>query len=178
MPRVSVILYCPALSVVVCVTCWKLDRPDSSRQSTTSTPDGGGLLVSPPEITTFRPAVDGSGEAAIVNAPDVHGVVQQALVQQFVAEQHVLDCAQQVAVGLGSTGRPGRDRVESAGVGSRNEQCPRARLRGQRDAASSATAPAGQSIATTHNEATSDRSDDGTIKRRIAENRDTAYPDL
>ena len=64
------------------------------------------MLVRPPEITTFRPAVDGSGEDAIVSAPDVHGVVQQAVVQHAVVQhavvqqaadcaQHALDCTQQ-----------------------------------------------------------------------------------
>ncbi len=83
-------MYCPALSVVVCVTWWKVDCPESSRHSTTWTPDGAGLLVRPPEITTFRPAVDGSGEEAIVSAPDVHGVAQQAVVQHAVVQHAVV----------------------------------------------------------------------------------------
>ena len=92
-------LYCPALSVVVCAIWVKVDCPESSRHSATVTPDGGGLLVRPPEITTFRPAVDGSGEEAIVNVPDVHwaqqAVVQQVVVQHVVVQQAVV---QQVPV--------------------------------------------------------------------------------
>ena len=81
-PALSVNLYCPALSVVVCAAWWKVDWPDSSRHSTTVAPATAGLLVKPPEITTFRPAVDGSGEEAIVSAPGVHGVAQQAVCMQ------------------------------------------------------------------------------------------------
>ena len=39
-------------------------------------------------------------------------------------------------------------------------------------------APAGLSIASTHSEAARKRSDDGTIRRRIAEIRQGAYPHL
>ncbi len=95
-PRFIVILYCPALSVVVCVTWWKLDWPESSRHSTTVAP-ATGLLVSPPEITTCRPAVDGSGEAAIVKPVGVHAV-------QHVVVQHVVDVQQVPLVGVGQHG--------------------------------------------------------------------------
>jgi hypothetical protein len=101
-PGFSVSLYCPALSVVVCATWWKLDWPDNSRHSATVAPAAGGLLVKPPEITTFRPAVDGSGDAAIVSPPEVHGVTQQVVWAQQVPDdagqqlvgtgQHVMTC--------------------------------------------------------------------------------------
>ena len=90
-PAFIVILYCPALSVVVCVTWWKLDWPDSLRHKSTVAP-ATGLLVSPPEITTFRPAVEGSGEAAIVRPVGVHAVQHVAVVQ------HVDVVGQQVPV--------------------------------------------------------------------------------
>ncbi|MGH2884889.1 MAG: hypothetical protein ACRDPA_19665, partial [Solirubrobacteraceae bacterium] len=64
--------------------------------SATVAPAAGGLLVKPPEITTFRPAVDGSGDDAIDSPPVVHGVTQQvACVQQ------ALDDAGQQLVGTG-----------------------------------------------------------------------------
>jgi hypothetical protein len=177
MPRGSVILYCPALSVVVCVTWWKLDCHESSRQSTTWTPDGGGLLVRPPEITTFRPAVDGSGEDAIVNAPEVHGVVQQAVVQHVLPEQHVPPCAQQVPADWQQTVAGAASLGALTGVGQHGMTIPGSRCCGQMTCVLAA-APAGVSIASTHSEAASNRTDDGRMRRRIAENRRRDYPYL
>ncbi len=181
MPRVSVILYCPALSVVVFVTWWKVDCPDSSRQSTTWTPDGGGLLVRPPEITTFRPAVDGSGEDAIVNAPGAHWVVQQAVVQQVVV-QHVVPPQQLVPVDGQQTMEGSAPEVAPplgplTGVGQQGGTIiPRSPCCGQMTCVLPA-APAGLSSARTHSEVARNSSDDGT-RRRIGGNRRTAYPYL
>jgi hypothetical protein len=57
------------------------------------------LLVKPPEMTTFRPAVDGSGDDAIVSPPVVHGVTQQA-----ACAQQAPDDAGQQLVGTGQHG--------------------------------------------------------------------------
>jgi hypothetical protein len=70
------------------------------------------LLVSPPEITTCRPAVDGSGEAAIVKPVGVHAV-------QHVAVQHVVDVQQVPLVGVGQ-------QVPLVGVGQHGTKSGRA----------------------------------------------------
>ena len=167
-PALSVNLYCPALSVVVCAAWWKVDWPGSSRHSTTVAPATAGLLVTPPEITTFRPAVDGSGEEAIVSAPGVHGVAQQAV---CVPE----DCGQQF-VGTGQHGTMRGLLVApfvlcAPLVGSGQQGMTPARCWGQMMWGTLPAAPAGLSIAMTHSEAARNRSDDGTIRRRIADNR-------
>ena len=87
-PRFSVNVYRPALSVVVCATWWKLDWRASLRHSITWAP-ATGVPTAAPEITTFCPALDGSGEAAMVRLPGPHGDgVQQVL--DAVAGQHVV----------------------------------------------------------------------------------------
>jgi hypothetical protein len=195
-PPVNVNVYRPALSVVVCATCWKVDWPDGSLQSATVAPATGG--VRPPEITTFRPAVEGSGEEAIVSAPPGgHGVAQQGVcAQHVVGGQQVTVGGQQVvvggqqAVGTGQqaaptgTGQQGTSRglliapfVPFNG-GTQQGGVTFGRDTGQRMWGTGSAAPAGLSIASTHSEAAKKVSDDGTIKRRIAENPASGYPDL
>jgi hypothetical protein len=77
--------------VVVCDICLKLDWPAGSRHSTTCAPDCG-LPVIAPEITTFAPAFDGLGEAAIVRLPATQGEVQHP-----AAGQHTVDAVVPVA---------------------------------------------------------------------------------
>jgi hypothetical protein len=139
------------------------------------------LLVRPPEITTFRPAVDGSGEEAIVNAPGVHWVAQQAVVQQAVVQQVVVQQVvpvdgQQTVEGAApeDAGRLG----PLTGVGQHCTIIPWSRRCGQIMCGVLPTAPAGLSIAKTHSEAARNSSDQGTIGRRIAENRRRDYPYL
>jgi hypothetical protein len=122
------------------------------------------LLVSPPEITTFRPAVDGSGEAAIVSAPGGHEAVQhvvcrqQVLVdagQQFVGTgQHVMMCGRLFAPLVGG-----------------GQQVMTPACWGQMMWGTLPAAPVGLSIARTHSEAARSGSDDGRMRRRIADNR-------
>ena len=100
------ILYWPALSVVACVTFWKLVWPASSRHSTTCVP-ATGFAVRPPRITTLCPASDGSGEEAIVRSPGVHVPVQHVVpwVQHAVpCVQHVVVPQQPPFVGVGQQG--------------------------------------------------------------------------
>jgi hypothetical protein len=63
------------------------------------------LLVSPPEITTFRPVIEGSGEDAIDRLPEGQAVVQHVPdVQQVVRDgqqvvpnvQHIVPDVQHV----------------------------------------------------------------------------------
>jgi hypothetical protein len=75
------------------------------------------LLVSPPEITTCRPAVDGSGEAAIVKPVGVHA--EQHVAVQHVAVQHVVDVQQVPLVGVGQ-------QVPLVGVGQHGTKSGRA----------------------------------------------------
>jgi hypothetical protein len=129
-------------------------------------PAAGGLLVKPPEITTFRPAVDGSGDAAIVIPPDVHAETQQVgcavpdgAGQQLVGTgQHVMTCCLPFAAAV----------PPALLVGGGQQVGTSPRCCGQMMRALPA-APAGLSIAKTHNEAARKTSDDGTIRRRIAD---------
>jgi hypothetical protein len=96
---------------VVVVAIWlKLDCPARKRHRTTWTPPAG-LAVSAPEITTLRPAVEGSGEAVMVSPPVGHVVGvqhvaetqqvpdgQQVVVQQVAGVQQLALCAQQGVV--------------------------------------------------------------------------------
>jgi hypothetical protein len=88
-PRASVNVYLPALSALVVVTWWKLDWPGSLRHSATAAPE-----VAVPEITTFCPALDGSGDALIVGVAGTHVVGAQQVAplagQQVVPGQHVV----------------------------------------------------------------------------------------
>jgi hypothetical protein len=133
-------------------------------------PAAGGLLVKPPEITTFRPAVDGSGDDAIVSPPVVHGATQQV-----VCAQQVLDEAGQQFVGTGQHGTM-CGLLFAALVGS-GQQGMTPDCWGQMWGTLPA-APAGLSNARAHNGAARKTSDDGRIRRRIADNRATGYPDL
>jgi hypothetical protein len=138
-------------------------------------PAAGGLLVKPPEITTFRPALDGSGDDAIVSPPDVHAetqhvdcVVPDDAGQQLVdTGQHVMTCGllSAAAVPLALLVGGGQQ------VGTSPRCC------GQMMRTLPA-APAGLSIANTHNDAARKTSDEGTIRRRIADNRACTYPYL
>jgi hypothetical protein len=138
------------------------------------------LLVRPPEITTFRPAVDGSGEDAIVSAPGVHGVVQQAVVQQAVVQQAVVqqvpDCAQHVFDCTQQTVEVDPRSGASTGVGQHGGTiAARSRCCGHTMRRALPAAPAGPSNASPHSEAAR-KSSDGTIRRRIAKDRRRAYP--
>lgn len=129
-------------------------------------PAAAGLLVKPPEITIFRPAIDGSGDDAIVSPPDVHAETQQVgcvvpddAGQQLVGTgQHVMTC------GLLSAAAVPLALVVGGGqqVGTSPRCC------GQMMRALPA-APAGLSIAKTHSDAARKTSDDGTMRRRIAD---------
>ena len=145
------------------------------------------MLVRLPEITTFRPAVDGSGEEAIVNAPDAHWVAQQAVVQHGVVQHGVVQQAvvqqadvveQQVAVDGQHTVAALAPSADCGGVGQHGMIIPRSRCWGQTMCGVLPAAPAGLSITRTHSEAARQRSDDGMIRRRIADNRRTDYPHL
>ena len=182
-PAFIVILYCPALSVVVCVTWWKLDWSDSLRHSTTVAP-ATGVPVSPPEITTFRPAVEGSGEAAIVRALGVHAVVQHVVpvgqhvvpvVQHVdVAGQHVLfEGYAQHGMNCGPLGVAPRGLACAPLTGYGQHVCCPC---GQRMWGTLRAAPAGLGSAVAHSKAARQRSDDGTIRRRIAETPGTLIP--
>jgi hypothetical protein len=138
------------------------------------------LLVRPPEITTFRPAVDGSGEDAIVSAPGVHGVVQQAVVQQAVVQQAVVqqvpDCAQHAFDCTQQTVEVDPRSGASTGVGQHGGTiAARSRCCGHTMRGALPAAPAAPSNASPHSEAAR-KSSDGTIRRRIAKDRRRAYP--
>lgn len=132
-------------------------------------PAAGGLLVKPPEITTFRPAVDGSGDDAIVSPPVVHGVTQQVV----CAQQAPVEAGQQL-VGTGQHGTM-CGLLFAPLVGGGQQVMPDW---GQMMWGTLPAAPAGMSSAKAHNEAARKTSDHGRIRRRIAENRASDYPDL
>jgi hypothetical protein len=131
-------------------------------------PTAAGLLVNAPEITTFRPAVDGSGDAAIVSPPVVQGVTQQV-----VWAQQTLDDAGQQLVGTGQQGTMCGPLFAplAAFVGVGQHVVMPDICWGQMIWGTLADAPAGLSNAKTHNEAARKTSGDGTIRRRIANNR-------
>ncbi|HUJ34018.1 MAG TPA: hypothetical protein VLW51_02335 [Solirubrobacteraceae bacterium] len=129
-----------------------------------------------PEITTFPPAVEGSGEDAIVNAAGVHGVAQHAVcAQQAVGGQHVFVCGQHGTI-RGLLLARFVPFVPLTGMGQHGTMFDR--CCGQITWGALPAAPAGLSIARTHSEAARDRSDDGTIRRRIAKIRHGDYPHL
>jgi hypothetical protein len=128
-------------------------------------PVAGGLLVKPPEITTFLPTLDGLGDDAIVSPPDVHAETQQVgcvvpddAGQQLVGTgQHVMTCGLLFAAAV----------PLALLVGGGQQVGTSPRCCGQMMCMLPA-APAGLSIAKTHNKAGRKTSDDGTITRRIA----------
>jgi hypothetical protein len=81
-PRARVNVYLPELSALVVVTCWKLDWPGSLLHNATAAPE-----AALPEITTFWPALDGSGDAVIVG---VAGTQVPGAQQVDPAGQHVV----------------------------------------------------------------------------------------
>jgi hypothetical protein len=122
------------------------------------------LLVKPPEMTTLRPAVDGSGDDAIVSPPVVHGVTQQA-----ACAQHAPDDAGQQLVGTGQHGTMwGLLFAPFAPLVGGGQQVMTPDRWGQMMRGTLPAAPAGLSNARTHNEAARNTSDDGRIRRRIA----------
>lgn len=145
------------------------------------------MPVSPPEITTFRPAVEGLGEDAIESAPGVHGAVQQVVdVQHVEVVQHDVVVGQHVLVGYGQHGvaSPAAPLFAFVGTGQHigtTFGCARfsgQMMRGTLLWETLPAAPAGLSTATTHSEAARMRSDDGKMKRRIAETGVQLPPDL
>lgn len=136
-----------------------------------------GLLVKPPEITTFRPAVEGSGEDPTDSAPFVHGVVQQVVdVQHVEPVQQVVPAGQHAVVGNGQQTTlevlafvgPGQHVGLTFGCARSSGQM----MWGTLLCATLPAAPAGPA-AKTITEMARKRSDDGKIRRRIAETRHT-----
>jgi hypothetical protein len=79
-PRFSVNVYFPELSALAVETWWKLDWWASLRHSATWAPD-----VALPEITTFWPALEGSGDAVMVGTAGPHvGDVQHGVLWQQI----------------------------------------------------------------------------------------------
>jgi hypothetical protein len=120
-----------------------------------------------PEITTFRPAVEGFGEEAVVRLPAAHGVgVQQPGVGQHVVTGAPVARAAQHSV---PTQHPGKtiDPLVSEPGGSRQHGTTSALVYGQAMRGARA-AVAGPAIATTQTAVATRTSASGTNQRRIA----------
>ena len=115
--------------------------------------------------------MDGSGEAAIVKPVGVHTVQQVAV--QHVAVQQVADVQQVPLVGVGQHGTKFDRAAVFCGPLVGSGQHVGAPCSGHNVGGSAPAAPAGPTNAATHNNAARERSDDGMIKRRIAENTGT-----
>jgi hypothetical protein len=105
----------------------------------------------------------------------VHGVAQHtACAQQVPEAQQVVADSQHVVPDCGQHGIA----LPFALVGIGQQSAIPDRSWGQRRLCTLPVAPAGLGIAATHSKAANNRSDDGTIRRRIAEIRGGGYPYL
>ena len=132
------------------------------------------MLVKPPEITTFRPAVEGSGEDAIDRPPDGQTAVQHVVpdAQQLVPDgQQVVPAAQHAVPDCGQHGTylaPARALADvGRGQHGITVGCPC--CCGHRVRGTLPVAPAGPGADITNRDAARARSDDREIRRRIAE---------
>jgi hypothetical protein len=120
-----------------------------------------------PEITTFRPAVDGFGEESMVRLPAAHGVgVQQPGIGQHVVTGAPVERGAQHSV---PTQQPGRtiDPLVSGPGGSGQHGMTSALVYGHAMPGARA-AVAGPAIPTTQTAVATRRSASGTFQRRIA----------
>lgn len=128
----------------------------------------------------MRPAVDGSGEDAIDSPPGVQGAVQHVVVDVQhveVVQQAPVVAGQHVFVGYGQQGTKWAvarflafdGTGQHVGVTFGCALCTGQMMSGTLLRATLPAAPAGVSTARAHSAAASTRTEDGKIKRRIAE---------